>query len=507
MKKRIVCAIIAFLIILSSVLSLSACDKNVNYLKDDLSKYIEISEADYKNYKLDIKYDSVDSSDVDRKIMQLLYQNKNASPEYNGGNVKNLPISVGDTVYIYYRGYTVDENGVERDIEKSSNLTGEIYSLGIGSGKMVKGFEEGLVGKNPNDYEEFELIKSGKVKATDVIYLSYSVMLPDGTMYSRQNERIDLSASYTDDIYGIGFSKFFTGATVGSKIPSSQTFEMEDGSAVYYEMTVNYKTNCEKNPITVDVHFPMDYSNSEELRGVDAKFDVYVRYINIYKTPEYNDEFIKNTLKITEEDLAEYEGGTLVEKHRAKILEELTADNEERRKSIKEEAMWDYYNSKVKVKKLPKNDVDDVYEEYYYETVTTYQTYYAYAYDSLDAFARAYYKLSANEDWQDYITERAKGVIVEKMLFYYIIRREGFIPEKSEFETLYQNVVNEYLDYYANQFYKSELDAIKDEEEKAKKLSEIKEEMLSYYGDTYFDEIVYYDYALEKIMAFGIVEE
>ena len=39
-----------------------------------------------------------------------------------------------------------------------------------------------------------------------------------------------------------------------------------------------------------------------------------------------------------------------------------------------------------------------------------------------------------------------------------------------------------------------------------KKLAELKSEMLNYYGEEYFNEIVYYDYALEKIVGFAKFE-
>lgn len=505
MKRKILKSTVSLLLIACALLSLWGCGGGVDFLKDDLSKYITISEEDYKNYTLNLSFDSVDNSDVEREIMKLICKNKNSKPEYNGGNVKNIPITVGDVAYIYYRGYTVDENGVETDLDQTSNLTGEMISLEIGSGTFIKGFEEALIGKNPKDYPQFELIKSGKVLPGDVIYLTYSVMLPDGRMYTREKERIDLSKSYVDSIYGKGFAAFLSNASVGSKIPSSQTFKMEDGDAIYYDMTVNYKTECEKNKLTLDIRFPMDYYD-KDLRGKNAKFDVYVRYINIYNTPEYNDTFIKETLKLTEESLSEYEGASLTEKHRNYLLENLKKENSEKIKTLKEEAMWEYYHSKVRVKKLPKEQVENVFDEYYYELATAYKSYGTVYYDSLSDFARAYYELGANEDWEDYINERAEKVVTEKLIFYYIVRRENLIPAEADFDKLYQNAVDEYFNYYSEQFYKKELEAIKDETEKAKKLAEIKSEMLNYYGEEYFNEIVYYDYALEKIVDFAKFE-
>lgn len=505
MIRKILKPAVSFLLIIAATFSLWGCGDNVDYLKDDLSKYITISEEDYKNYTLNLFFDNIDNSDVEREIMRLICINKNRTPEYNGGNVKNIPITVGDIAHIYYRGYTVDENGVETDLEMASNLTGEMSSLEIGSGTFIKGFEEGLIGKIPKDYTPFELIKTGKVLPGDVIYLTYSVMMPDGRIYTREKERIDLSKPYIDSIYGKGFAAFFSNATVGSKIPASQTFEFEDGDALYYDMTVNYKTECEKDKLTIDLQFPMGYF-SEDLRGKNAKFDVYVRYINIYNTPEYNDTFIKETLKLTEEALSGYEGESLIEKHKSYILENLKKENEAKILELKAEAMWKHYVSKVNVKKLPKEQVSLIYDDLYYRAESAYNSYGDMYYDSLDAFARAYYELNSYADWKEYIQKLAEDDVTKTLIFYYIVRKENFIPPSDEFDKLYQKTVEETLSAYSEQFYKKELDAIKDEAEKSKKLAEIKEEMLKFYGEEYFNDIVYKEYALEKVINLGNFE-
>ena len=185
MKKRniVIISIVAALLLAAVIFGLVAViimQRDFDYMKDDLSKYIEISESDYKNYDIELYFDEVTDKDVERKIMALLYQNRDKEPQYNGGNVTNLPISVGDKVHFYYRGYTVDETGRETDLENASNLLGDISTLEIGSLSFIPGFEESLIGKNPKDYTKLELETSGTVQPGDVIYLSYSAMLPSG---------------------------------------------------------------------------------------------------------------------------------------------------------------------------------------------------------------------------------------------------------------------------------------------------------------------------------------
>ena len=520
MKKRniVIISAVAAVLVLAAVFGLVAViimQRDFDYMKDDLSKYIEISESDYKNYELTITLDEVTERDVERKIMSLLYQNRDKDPQYNGGNVTNLPISVGDKVHLYYRGYTVDENGRQSEVAGSSNIFGNAAALEIGSLSFIPGFEESLIGINPKDFAKLELETTGNVQEGDIIYLTYSAMLPDGKTVQKVSERINLSESGIDDFYGIGFKDYFEGIKnpdgktgspkeIGKKISESVTFPYGAGSAVYFDMTVTHAQRAVQNILTVDAHFPADYQE-KSLRGLDVKFDVYIKYINVYNTPEYNEKFITDTLKVTAEELSSYSGATLVEKHRDYLKALATEENEEARSTLTEEAMWEYYHSKVKVKKLPETDVNEIYKEYYNETVATYEAYYSSAYDSVDKFAKDYYELSAGESWIDHITAKAEKVIVEKMMFYYIIRKENLVPQSDEFDTLYNEVVEEYLGYYADEIYKSELDAIKTEEERAKRLLEIKEEMLGYYGEEYFEEIVYYDYALDDIISFATI--
>ena len=112
--------------------------------------------------------------DIARKIASLRYQNKKGAL-HNGGNVINLnqPIDAGDTVKIYYRGYTVDDAGKENAFGGGCNFTSTPYALGIGSLGFVTGFEESLIGVKPNDYSKLNLKKTGNVEAGDIIYLTY----------------------------------------------------------------------------------------------------------------------------------------------------------------------------------------------------------------------------------------------------------------------------------------------------------------------------------------------
>ncbi len=499
--KRIICLLLTVILTMSALLLLSACGGNLNYMKADLGKYIELSEEDYKNFNLEIDFDEVTFADADRKIMNLLYQNKSKEPKYNGADVLNIPISIGDKVWLYYRGYTTDSSGREYEIDGACNFfSGNAHALDIGSLGFIFGFEESLIGKNPADYPKLELRDDGSVKDGDVIYVTYEALLPSGETDSAKSKRIDLSRADTNLIYGNGFREFFVGKSIGEKLDAA-TFKHEMGDAVYYDIKVEYATSCESSPLTITAHFPHNY-DEHSLRGKDVYFDVYIKHTNVYDVPEYNDSFVEQTLNFTEEQLMQYEGSTLAEKHRAYLFEEAKRANEEERAALTEEALWKHLREKVKIKKLPKNDVKVVYDEYYYEVMTYYE-YYSSAYSSVDAFAAQYLKITDGTNWLDYIQKQSEDVITEKLMFYYIARREKLLPEGEIYQELYEEVVSEYLEYYSDEIYKEELDKITDQAEREKRLLEIREEMLDYYGKDYFAEMVYYDYAMDDIIKLG----
>ncbi|MBE6645618.1 MAG: hypothetical protein E7612_09650 [Ruminococcaceae bacterium] len=502
-------ALVAVLAIVLAVMIPLLRSGGFDYMKSDLSEYITLE--DYKGYTLRVKTDKIDSGSVDRRIMSLLYKNKSEDASYKGADQFDIPVSVGDTVNIYYRGYMVSEDGREVDFEGGSNMTGSYYSLGIGSLSFIEGFEEGLVGAVPGEHlykPSSERFESGSVKAGDVIYLSYSVMLPDGSYSTKTNERIDLSDDSTDSFYGEGFKAYFESSNIiiGNKISESKTFSCENGTAIYYDMTVVYAIRCSSEPVTVDARFPANYGE-ETLRGKEVKFDVYFKSSVVYDVPEYNDEFITETLKITAEELEKYEGSSLTEKHRAYLLEALKAENEQTRATLIEEAVWDYYNEKVKIKKLPESELESVYQEIYAEIYNQYTSYYSAVYSTIEAFIIARYGADRNADAKSLMVAEAESIVTEKIIFYYIIRKENLIPSEKEYESSYEKIYKEHRDYYVEDIYAEEISKLETEDEKQARIKEIETEMLEYFGEEYFAELVYYDYAYDKIISFANVFE
>ena len=340
-------AVMVSLIIIGSVLYMRS-DKSPDLLKADLSKYITLSGEDYKNIDLNIpledESDEAVMSEVERRIRILLTDYKTLNeddPENKGAFNSQKPLSLGDEVKIYYRGYTIDENGRQKEFAGSSNFASDTLEIiEVGTGKIfdengsitsyfISGFGEGLEGKVPWDYYSLKKITGGNVAAGDVIYLSYTVIGENGNK-TVQNERIDLSLDYIDEIYGDGFSSYFVEKAIGEKIESA-TFKIDGHvtETVYSDMKISFVTRgSEDKPITVKVKFPASYQE-ESLRGVEAYFDVFVDSGTAYDAPEFDDKFVTESLKIRADRLDSYEGDSLADKYKSMLYTQTKADIED----------------------------------------------------------------------------------------------------------------------------------------------------------------------------------
>ena len=331
------------------------------------------------------------------------------------------------------------------------------------------------------------------------------MVYPDGSSDKRTLERIDLSDPKLDENYGRGFGEYFIGKKIGTSLQEA-TFPMEIGTSVYFDSSINYITRGEENALVVDAHFPADYSQ-KALRCLDVKFDVFIDHINVYEAPEYNEQFITEVLKLTAESLADYPGATLLEKHRASIKKELEAENESIRRSLIEEAMWEHYYDKAKIKELPESEVEAAYNEICYELEYLYEYQYKYYYKTFDAFACAKYGIVEGGNWSAIALKEAKDIVSEKLIFFYIIRREKLVPPADEFEKLYNEVVSEKVDDYIESEGLEDTVSKLTGEEKEKKLSEIRETVIKGYGKYYLEQEVYYGYSYDKLVNLANVVE
>lgn len=464
-RNGIIITVVAAILIVAAVAGVCAMiisailkGDSVDYLKDNLSAYINISKDEYTGIEIDIPLDEYSDDMLTAEINKLLVKHKSKDAEANGVGITNKPVALGDVISFRYRVYTVDENGKETEIpgycnfNDATNATHEVGSESF----WFSEFDKSVLGIIPSDYDNFKKIKAGTVSAGDVIYLSYTAFYPTGAAISKLYERIDLSRDDIDETYGEGFKNFMIASAIGEKLDSA-TFKTADGSIGYSDMKVEFATQCEKSCLSFDVVFPADHNDKTEagnkLRGTSAKIDVYVDSAVKYKIPEYNAEFITKTLGMTDAELASYEGADTVAKHRSYlkeiVLKKLAKSNEK----LTFKAIWDVLVTKGEVIKYPKGRLDGLIDAFVQNVESYYnQNAEEKGFPSIDSAAIDYFGLESGADWEAHVTKLAEEKVKSELVIYYIIRKEGFLPSDAEYEAEFNAIVQEYADDYLEEY-------------------------------------------------------
>ncbi len=470
-------------------------NKSIDFMKDDLSKYVYVSPDIYSSYDVTIDVPKPTDLDFNIAVIKALCKNK-ITPDTAPTFKKNVTISAGDVVGIYYRGYTL--NGEEKVyFDGGCNFTTGIYDLEIGSGSFVAGFEYNLIGKNQQDYATLE--KLDKITAEANIYaITYNYTTNDGKTVKDQSAVIDLNDPELDTKWGEGFRAFITNPKVllGSAI--TEKFTPTSGNIASYEnvkVTHAFKIDNSVKPILeVEAYFPHDYQE-ESLRGKTAHFEVYINLTKDYDVPELNDAFVTDTLKLKAEDLAQYDGATLLDKYYASVRAELNKEYEDSVNTIIDERFWRYVVDNSEFKEIPESEI----ENYCATVINTmenmyYNGGYSQYYQTFDAFATAYMSVSSGENWRDVLDADAEESVKQKLAFYYVVRECEYIPSDEEYEVLYEKMYNEvlqsYLDYYG-------IDSSSEDYE-TKKAAAI-ESINAEYDEDYWRETIQYEYGMEKI--------
>lgn len=540
--KILISVLLIAVIISAAIITTVILVKNFNnpdLLTSDLSRYISISPEDYKGFDLNIPLDEYSESGVDRQINILLTNYKTLDKYYDGRYHSEQPLTLGDRALIYYSGYTIDSSGKRTDIDGTSNFGSSATYLEVGTGKIIKlnddgseslegyfipGFGEGLVGLIPDNYSKFieapaedadnENRNRYRIMAGDIIYLTYTV---DGKTV--ENEKIDLSRTDLDAVYGEGFAELFIGKNnngtlegfkvVGETVKSFTTKKSgSDKNVVYSNLVVSYAIRGgDENAYKIQVKFPASY-NDKSLRGLEAYFDVYVISSVIFEVPSYDDDFVTKTLGVKAEELSSYDGETVAEKYRAKVSEEHRISIEESNEDLLISAMWSHLMEKVVVDSLPSGVVDPYYNGYINDITEMYKAYKNANYDvTQDEIAIAYLNnyygagIGSNEDWRAYVEALAERDATQKILFYYIIREENLLPTDEEYNKAYAYVYNEIWKEYKSSHETELIDL--DGDAYDKKLKDLEGAMRSEYGEDYFREQAYYYYGARKMLTLG----
>ncbi|MBR4835541.1 MAG: FKBP-type peptidyl-prolyl cis-trans isomerase [Clostridia bacterium] len=514
----ITAGILVLAILVSSIIALISAIRNdawFNYLKSDLDKYVEVN-GDYKDFTVNLDIAKPKDIEVDVAVMSLRNSNKDSAKWREITSGSKFTLGVGDAVDIYYRGYLLDEDGKEIVVDGMSNFgDANPYTLVLGSGSFVPGFELNMVGLNIEDTNIFTTIKEGKPFVNQIAYVSYTRTI-DGDANSKvtvTNARIDLSRDDIDAEYGENFKSTILGLDIGTKVSLPSKLDGKD--YFYTDLVVNFVTVCETKHFTVECYFPYDYTK-ENLRNETAYFEVYVNKVVDYTdVPEFDDEFInkltqEEKLGVTLDVLNTFEGANLVEKYYAYANKTLMDAYEEEYKTLLREEIVAYYRTVFKGVKYPASKVEEIYNEYYASVSDSYNTNggkitnsygSSTTYDTLDKYAVAYLGLQTGTNWKNYLISLAQDAVKERYMMFYILRAENLIPSDADFEKkvteVTNTIVDEYVEYCMNYEGKTK-DSFKTEAEYQEYYNNCRKQVLANYDKTYFEESAYFEILMES---------
>jgi FKBP-type peptidyl-prolyl cis-trans isomerase (trigger factor) len=542
-----ICVSCVFLLIIPMVKR----DKNFDYHKSDLSKYISLPEEVYKNYSMSLNISKPRDIDVDIATLSMVTADKSKQPLYEGALQRDVAITAGDIVNIYYRGYII-QDGRQKTVV--SNLANDTYtSFEIGGCAFpspnypVRGVENALLGIVPSEHTKFERIKDGDVKENYIVYVTFEryPTSDEKKSESGKKERIDLEGETLESVYGKGFKEALVGKPIGAEI-NKFTSVIEGVEYTYKNIKVDFATECEKSDkvVRVEGYYPY-HTGSTVLNNKDVTFEIYVQSTQVYETPEFNDEYIAKKVAevdsgVRMDELLEYEGESLVEKYRAYAKAYLYEQYEAELRSQIEDNIWSHYNNKVEIKRVPGIKVDEIYYEYYSEVSKAFEesggvvynknTEETETYDNLSDYAKVYLGLwNATDDWTVLVRELAEDLVVERIVLYYIMYAENIAPTESELAAKVEKIREEYMDEYIYQYlsdfqanradfeastkkenveYVAKMDRIilawkTNDTANAEYVEFVREreaEMFDYYDDNYFIEMAYYEIVMDVVV-------
>ncbi len=519
MKKRL----LAVLLLLALAVALGACmtscgedDEDAKtYFTEDLSKYVTIKQENYRGMTLQILWDEVTEADVEEWIRARLVAHRAEQPSYDGAGQTDIPITLGDEVYIYYDGYELKEDGTRVPFEGGNNFASGSTKIVVGQGGFISGFEGALLGRVPQDM--VKLKTRGALTDGDYVTMTYFAVYPDGS-YGNKSDTFLFSASEEaeiDAVYGEGFydavvdygAEYGIGQSNEKAYISAATFPLNGGEVQYMDIVFAYGADRADQPLVAETYFPADYSE-ESLRGQTRYFDIYLdytkNYVIAYDTPELNETFLVTKEKEDVTALEAYEGATLVEKYRNKVRATLQGDALVRQVTYRDrltEALVSALAKKATIHDYPDwaiKEQTDMMEAWLDECVAYYvQNGYQ---EDREAIAKMEFGYTSGT-YTDYFNELAKTTVAEIMPFYQMAKQEGWLLEGDALEAAVEEAKQELfalsLSQNKEEFAREKYDS--DASYQAA-LDGFYEEMLTFYRENY-GEGYFAEYAQDRAIA------
>ena len=215
----------------------------------------------------------------------------------------------------------------------------------------------------------------------------------------------------------------YTGKIDGKEFEggTGKDFDLKLGSGSFIEGfeegLIGKKTG---DKVSLDLKFPEDYGN-EKVAGKDVVFDVTVKSAMRTKTPEYNEDFVKNNTDYKTKK--EYEKA---------LKKQIAEEKEESAKNEQRTALWSGLLDKTEVKKYPETELNA-----YKEVVNSQLDSMAEQYQmDRKELLKQYYGTDDEKEINTIIEDSAKSQVKQEMLVEYIAGKEKLSYTDKEKEDL-----------------------------------------------------------------------
>ncbi len=332
--------------------------------------------------------------------------------------------SESETRFDYFAIEDFDEY-INLDKSVYENMTVEIEGDYTVSDEMVDDYISRLLFSKKTKKNGDEKVDDEPIKRGDTAYIFYRGEMLDEE--SGKYKEFDGGSNMTDTspyALSIGSNSFIDGfedALIGV-VPS------ETGP---------------KKMLKLDLKFPDDYRETS-LAGKDVVFYVYVSWVIQYEIPEYNEKFIKETLKYK----TETEGEAVVAEHKEHIRKTLQDEFDASKNQLVEQKIWGTLYDKAEILQYPESELTFYYNSYYEdleETMAMYNYYYGYGFTKIEEFARWYFGLEEGGDWEAELEKQAKQSIAQALIYHFIAAENGIEVSEEDFNKMVQS----YIDYFA----------------------------------------------------------
>ncbi len=448
--KKTVSLILALLILASCLLS-GCSDKNFDYVTADLSRYVDLELSDFTGltFELESEYPEINRELADREFRYLrLYSSTYAN---TNTDVYTYKPEWGDQAYIYY-DLTATEGG--------ASLGSNLYSAD-GRQTVSIGYYEFYEKRTNHPLFDNETLSaalmnvkpvsrktSGSVTEGDVLRVSYTAKLEDGTVYKTEaRTRIDTlgimdEGSIYTARYGMDFVSSLFEHRIGEEYSFDTTITATDsaGSSTEKKLTYTVKIDyvAEESFTTVAIPLPagaFDETYSERFRalnGTTVYLNFFIDSFTDYDVPAFDINFLVAYFGITTTE-------TNVDKIFDLAYEKMYKQiREERREQIKEEMMALLARDVLtedRIKKIPSNVYKEhisviterVNAEYSAEQEKCFTEDRECPYKTVDEFAMAYLEYTAEEfgSLEAYAKQTARETVSDRLFIFRMAELAG----------------------------------------------------------------------------------